>query len=91
MCEVKRMGKGNPDGANVIIASNSDVFVADTISYQNKAQCEKLGISCVALRDKNGFKRFKLILGRFKIPYEDYNGRLDKDLPEILDSLLSDD
>ena len=88
LCEVKLMGKGNPESADAIIARNSDIFVADTLSQQNKNQCEERNISWVALRDKGGYKRFKLALERFEIPHKDYNGNLDEDLPRILDELF---
>ena len=87
-CEVKLMGQGNPESADAIIARASDVFVADTLSQQNKNQCTKLGVCWVACRDPDGYKRFKLVLDKFKIPYTDYKGNLDKDLPKILDELL---
>lgn len=88
LCEIKLMGKGNPESADAIIARDTNVFVADTLSQQNKNQCEQLGISWVALRDKEGYKRFGLALERFDIPHTDYNGNLDEDLPSILDELL---
>lgn len=87
-CEVKLMGQGNPESADAIIARNSDVFVADTLSQQNKNQCDQLGVCWVACRDLNGYKRFKLVLDKFKIPYTDYNGKLEEDLPKILDELI---
>lgn len=88
-CEVKLMGQGNPESADAIIARSSDVFVADTLSQQNKNQCDQLGICWVACRDNEGYKRFKLALDKFEIPYTDYNGNLEEDLPKILDELLS--
>ena len=87
-CEVKLMGQGNPESADAIIARDSNVFVADTLSQQNKNQCDQLGVSWVACRDTEGYKRFKLALEKFGIPYTDYNGNLDEDLPKILDELL---
>ncbi|MDR2426443.1 MAG: hypothetical protein LBD46_04610, partial [Endomicrobium sp.] len=69
-------------------ARKSDVFVADTLSQQNKNQADELNVSWVALRDKDGFRRFELALDRFNIPYTKYNGDLDKDLTEILDILF---
>ncbi len=86
-CEVKLMGQGNPESADAIIARDSKVFVADTLSKQNKAQCDQMDICWVACRDKDGYKRFKLALDKFDIPYTDYNGNLDEDIPKILDSL----
>jgi len=87
-CEVKLMGAGNPESADAIIARDSDLFIADTLSIQNKNQCEELGICWVACRDKEGYKRFSLALDKFKIPYIDYNGNLNDDLPSILSSLI---
>ena len=47
-CEVKLMGQGNSESADAIIARGSHVFVADTLSQQNKNQCEQLGVNWVA-------------------------------------------
>lgn len=79
LCEVKLMGKGNPESADAIIARNTDVFIADTLSQQNKNQCDSLGINWIALRDFDGYKKFKLILEKLGIPHQNYNGNLDKD------------
>ena len=87
-CEVKLMGQGNPESADAIIARGSSLFVADTLSQQNKNQCDQLGICWVACRDKEGYKRFSVALERFGIPYINYNGNLDKDLPIILEELF---
>jgi hypothetical protein len=88
LCEVKLMGKGNPESADAIIARDTNVFVADTLSLQNKNQCDQLGVNWVALRDKDGYQRFKLALEKLCIPHKDYNGNLDVDLLKILDDLF---
>jgi len=88
LCEVKLMGKGNPESADAIIARDSNVFIADTLSQQNKNQCDQLGIHWIALRDKDGYKRFGLALGKLGIPHISYDGDLDVDLPRILDELF---
>ena len=87
-CEVKLMGQGNPESADAIIARDSDLLVADTLSQQNKDQCDERDICWVSCRDNNGFKRIKLAFEKFGIPYTDYNGNLDKDLPLILKELF---
>lgn len=87
-CEVKLMGQGNPESADAIIARGSEVFVADTLSEQNKNQCDQLDVCWVACRDFEGYKNFKKALDKFKIPYTDYQGDLEKDLPNILDDLF---
>jgi hypothetical protein len=88
LCEVKLMGKGNPESADAIIARDSNVFVADTLSQQNKNQCDQLDVNWVALRDKDGYKKFGEILQKLNIPYTVYAGNLDVDLPVILDELF---
>jgi len=88
LCEVKLTGKGNPESADAIIARDTNVFVADTLSQQNKNQCDQLGINWVALRDKDGYKCFKLALDKLGIPHTDYNGNLDIDLLKIFDKLF---
>lgn len=87
-CEVKLMGKGNPESADAIIARDSSLFVADTLSEQNKRQCDQLGVCWVLLKENEGYKRIRQAFDKFRIPYTDYNGNLDKDLPLILDKLF---
>ena len=88
LCEVKLRGKGNPESADAIIARDTNVFVADTLSQQNKNQCDQLGVNWIALRDKDGYKRFKLALEKLHIPHIDYSGDLGIDLPKILEELF---
>lgn len=88
LCEVKLMGKGNPESADAVIARYTNVFVGDTLSQQNKNQCEGLGVHWVALRDRNGYQRFGEALQALGIPHQPYNGNLDDDLPKIVESLF---
>lgn len=87
-CEVKLMGKGNPEVADAVIARESIVFVADKLSETNKSQFNSLNVNWVELRTENGFKRFKNVLERLEIPYTDYCGNLDEDLEIIFDEIL---
>jgi hypothetical protein len=88
LCEVKLMGKGNPESADAIFARKSDVFIADTLSQQNKNQAEELKVNWVTLRGENGYKKFGEILQKLNIPHKNYNGNLDADLPKILEELF---
>lgn len=92
LCEVKLMGKGNPESADAVIARNTDIFVADTLSQQNKNQCENLGIDWVALRDERGFEAFGGILQKRNIPFVPFDdvAALPAKLDEILADLLED-
>ena len=68
--EVKLMGKGNPESADATIARDSDIFVADTLSEQNKNQLKARGVEYLVLKDnKHSLDDFKKILKRLKIPF----------------------
>jgi hypothetical protein len=87
-CEVKLMGKDNPESADAVIARESDIFIADKLSEQNKSQLKKLNIHWIDLRSKNGYKRFGKVLEKLKIPHTLYTGNLDKDLPKIFKKIF---
>ncbi len=88
-CEVKLMGQGNPESADAIIARDSSLFVADTLSQQNKNQCDQLDICWVACRDNEGYKRFSMALKKFGIPFTDFKGDINTELSDILDDLFN--
>ncbi len=87
-CEVKLMGKGNPESADVVIARDSKVFVADKLSDQNKTQLANLNVEWVELRDENGFKRFEGVLENLNIPHKKLQENLENKLDEIIDELF---
>lgn len=71
-CEVKLMGKGNPESADAVIARNSDIFIADTLSDQNKSQLDELKIFWIELRNHSAediISQFKKILRKLNIPF----------------------
>lgn len=88
LCEVKLMGKGNPESADAIFARSSQIFVADTLSQQNKDQAEALDVVWVELRSQDGYQGIKRAFDRYNIPYVDYGGDLDQDLERILDGMI---
>ena len=88
-CEVKLMGKGNPESADAVIARDSAVFVADKLSDQNKVQLEQLGVEWVELRDNNGFRKFEKILTNLGIPHKKLDEKnLEKKIEKILNEIL---
>jgi len=88
-CEVKLMGKGNPESADAVIARDSAVFVADKLSDQNKAQLEQLNVEWVEMRNSVGFKRFKLVLENLGIPHSDLSDiDIETRLDEIFDEIF---
>lgn len=67
--EVKLMGKGNPESADAVIARDTNIFIADTLSLQNKNQLKSLDIEFLELKNnKNSVADFKKILRKLKIP-----------------------
>lgn len=72
-CEVKLMGRGNPESADAIFARSSDIFVADTLSEQNKLQAKQLKCEWLELKNNTKdeiIKNFKKILDKLEIPYK---------------------
>ena len=88
-CEVKLMGKGNPESADAIFARESDIFVADKLSELNKKQADNLNVKWVELRSKNGYKRFEQILSNLEIPHSKIVGELNIVLDRILNETIS--
>lgn len=67
--EVKLMGKGNSESADAVIARNSDIFIADTLSKQNRDQLRDLGIEYVELKNNdNIINDFANVMDRLNIP-----------------------
>ncbi len=88
LCEVKLMGKGNPESADAVIARDSKVFIADKLSDTNKKQLNSLKIEWVELRDKDGYKRFKKVLENLNIPHRDFKGDANKELGIIFSEIF---
>lgn len=87
-CEVKLMGRGNPESADAVIARGSKVFIADKLSETNKRQLDNLGVEWVELRDTGGFRRFERVLDNLKIPHSDLVNNFDVKLEKIFGELL---
>lgn len=85
-CEVKLMGRGNPESADTVIARESKVFIADTLSETNKNQLDNRDVQWVELRAQHGFKRFSDVLTNLNIPYSP----LREYKEEILDGIFND-
>lgn len=87
-CEVKLMGQGNPESADVIHARDTEVFVADTFSDLNTKQLDDNNVEWVELRHVNGFKRFATVLDNLGIPHQEFIGDLDKSIEEIFKDIF---
>ena len=87
-CEVKLMGRGNPEGADAVIARGSRVFVASTMSDTNKTQLDSLGVLWTELQTPQGFLRFRETLEQLHIPHtalppkDDYSEDIERAIRE---------
>jgi len=88
-CEVKLMGKGNPEVADAIFARQSAVFIADKLSDLNKSQAESLGIKWVELSAPHGYQKFYEVLQSLNIPSKPFDGDLDTTLSVIFSDILA--
>lgn len=88
-CEVKLMGKGNPESADAVVARDSKVFVADKLSDLNKL--DSRGILWVEMRDASVIEQFAEILKKLGIPYKPFKGNLQRAINKTLDAVLKDD
>lgn len=87
--EVKLMGRGNPESADVIHARNTEIFVADRLSNLNKEQFDERGVQWVALDDEGGYKKFKDILDYYEIPHCEDPINVSEKLDNILDEMFN--
>lgn len=86
-CEVKLMGKGNPESADATFARDTHILVADTLSTKNKTQLNDERIEWIQLRSSHeGYKRFSTVLSHLDIPHKDFDGNLE----EILETIFSE-
>lgn len=91
-CEVKLMGAGNPESSDGPIARGSRVFVASTLSEQNKVVLESHNILWTQLQTDNGILRFQDTLSELGIPHtrldenEDHADRIERAIRATLDS-----
>ncbi|OQY29548.1 MAG: restriction endonuclease [Candidatus Cloacimonetes bacterium 4572_55] len=87
-CEVKLMGKGNPESADAVIARDSRVFVADKLSDTNKNQLDSLNIEWVELRNINGYMRFQNVLENLNIPFTKSGTFNSEELESIFNAIF---
>lgn len=87
-CEVKLMGKGNPESADAVIARDSKVFVADKLSETNKRQLNSLKVAWVELRSENGFQKFAEVLDNLDIPHDEMLEVSEENLESIFAEIM---
>ena len=89
-CEVKLMGKGNPESADAAIARDTDIFVADTLSALNKEQLPQRGCHWIELRADEGYKKMFDIFTELGIPCVEFDGDLDQALDRIIADVFAE-
>ena len=89
-CEVKLMGKGNPESADSAIARDSNIFIADTLSAANKEQLTRRRTQWIELRQGDGFRKLYRILELLDIPCAPFTGDLDAALNRIIPQVFAE-
>jgi len=89
-CEVKLMGKGNPEGGDSIVARDSDILIAHTISETMKAQLTERNCHWVELRTSNGYQRIYRVFKDLDIPCVEFDGDLDSALDDIIPQVFEE-
>ncbi len=87
-CEVKLIGVSNPESADVVIARDTKVFVADKLSDTNKKQLDGRKVEWVELRSDGGFQRFENVLDHLKIQHEKLPKNIDKRLELVFKEIF---
>jgi hypothetical protein len=88
-CEVKLLGKGNPESADAPLAREVQVFIADTISDTMKAQLDSRGILWMELRGAHDWQKFAEILDKLGIPHKSVSQGKEKEwLERCLDAVI---
>ena len=83
------MGAGNSESADAVIARDSEIFVGDKLSDNNKKQLNSLNIEWVELRNIDGYKGFMKVLDHFLIPHNKEVADLDDKLGQILEEIFA--
>ena len=89
-CEVKLMGKGNPESADSAIARDSNIFIAHTLSAANKEQLTRRNTQWVELRQRDGYQKLFRILQLLDIPCAPFTGDLDAALDDIIPQVFAE-
>lgn len=89
-CEVKLMGKGNPESADSTIARRSNIFIAQTLSDKNKSQLTNRGHHWVELGAAGGYQRIYTVFRYLDVPCVEFAGDLDAALDEIIPAVFDE-
>ena len=89
-CEVKLMGKGNPESADSTIARRSNIFIAQTLSDKNKSQLTNRGHHWVELGAQDGYKRMFTVFIYLDVPCVEFAGDLDSALDVIIPQVFEE-
>jgi len=90
-CEVKLMGKGNPESANSASARYTHIFIANKISDLQKEELKKKRILWLETQgNDNLLEDFCEILKELEIPHTHFKGNYKEHIEEYLENALDD-
>lgn len=89
-CEIKLMGKGNPESFDAALARDTHIFIANKISDKGKEEMKKNNVYYLEFRDNNNLiEDFAKILDAFEIPFEKFSGNYKQKIKEIIETLVT--
>lgn len=90
-CEIKLMGKGNPESADAAMARYTQILIANKISDSQKEELNRKGILWLETQGNNNLLRdFSDILYKSGIPFTSFEGNYKEHIDEYLDEVLED-
>ncbi len=90
-CEVKLMGRGNPESADAAFVRETNILIADTLLDSVKENLRQKGIHWVELKNPQNLTQFQEILSQLGIPFQPPEGNLDEVLDATIQTLLTEE
>lgn len=87
-CEVKLMGKGNPESADAVYSRDTQVFIADKLSHLARSQLTDNNIKWVEL-SSGGFRKFGEVLRELDFNPQEPPKNIRPHLESVLDEVFS--
>lgn len=93
-CEVKLMGKGNPESADAVAARGINTFVASTLSAKVRKELDDNNVAWTELQTQHGLLRFQRTLGGYGIQHtpvgpDNVNSEVERALTETFSGVWS--
>ncbi len=89
-CELKLMGKGNPESTESIFSDNSNIVIVDKASETERCELHQFRKHWVELGVAEGYKRMFTVFTYLDIPCSEFDGDLDTALDSIIPAVFEE-